>query len=131
MLQTVRKLSTQTIRYNYVKQLYLNELQLASKQINISEIVKPEGNVINWKDITKPTVPKLEATDKTLLDQYILSKPTILNNDTVNLQDISSTQNSSDANTTPNHTNQNSNIENDDDWLIVEEFVDDTKKNLH
>lgn len=113
MLHTVRRLSTHSVRYNYVKQLYLNELQNASKEINISEIVKPEGNVINWKNITKPVAPKLEATDKELLDQYILSKPTIANGTDAN--------SSTAATTTSEPNNAN------DDWLIVEEFVDDTQ----
>lgn len=108
---SIRFFSTTKRTANLIQDLYLKELSNVKNNLDISKLTTPVGNVQEWHTPNKPQLPKLEGDEKIMLNQYINSKVSTLN-------ESSSSSDNTTTTTTPEQ-------ELEEDWLVI----DDIKNN--
>lgn len=78
----------------------------------MSKITSPKGNVLEWKNLTKPIIPNIEGKDDSILNDYINSKVSTLEN----------------SENTQNNTTQQ---EVEEDWLVIDDIQGDIAETKH
>ncbi|CAL9728351.1 ATP synthase subunit H, mitochondrial [Monosporozyma unispora] len=109
---SIRLLSTTRPNLNLIQDLYLKELNSVKNGLDMSKITSPKGNVLEWKNLTKPIIPNIEGKDDSILNDYINSKVSTLEN----------------SENTQNNTTQQ---EVEEDWLVIDDIQGDIAETKH
>lgn len=107
----VRLFSNTSRASNLIQDLYLKELTSVKNGLDISKIVSPKGNVLEWQTPSRPVVPKVEGNEDALLQDYITSKVSVANE-----SDPGQTQNEQEL---------------EEDWLVIEDIQEENPVHTH
>lgn len=108
---SVRLFSNTSRSSNLIQDLYLKELTSVRNGLDMSKIASPKGNVLEWHTPSRPVVPKVEGNEDALLQDYIDSKVSVMNE------------------SGPEQAQTEQELE--EDWLVIEDIQEDTPVHAH
>lgn len=108
---SVRLFSNTSRTSNLIQDLYLKELTSVRNGLDMSKIASPKGNVLEWQTPSRPVIPKIEGNEDALLQDYIASKVSVMNE------------------SGPGQTQSEQELE--EDWLVIEDIQEENPVHAH